>query len=499
MAGFEGSRTGLILAKAGSATAPSIAALGDRNTGLFWPAANTLAVTTDGVDRARFTTAAFQPSTSDGYALGTAAAMWSDLFLASGGVINWNNGDITITEAADQLQFALATSYSFDNNIVTSIASFSLINTNATTVNFAGAATTIAIGAAASVTTWTGRSISLTGANSTNNTTLTVENTSNAAAAAHAILNISVGGTPSTGDAQVRWTIPGGTSWYMGSDNSDSDNLKIGQGTTVGSSVVAHFTLQTMRLSGGNSPTAPGVAILNISYTSYSDNNGAAIVINNEAAVEAAGTRMVVIHAVDNDFASMLDVTSGSVIATPTTTILRVTPAGNVLINAATVGTNGVGVLGIKNGTVPSSSPVDEFQLYSEDIAAGDARLVIRTESGSVIYIGNDRLRFAAATGIIGIGATSVLSMTASVVSLVASGKIASASGVVGYSVVSTAYTLGSAGTVILPNGNMSGAADDAAREVIAGNLDGAIAIDTGVAGRVYARQGGLWKFALFT
>ena len=40
------------------------------------------------------------PGTRDGTALGTTSLMWSDLFLASGGVINLNNGDVTITHAS---------------------------------------------------------------------------------------------------------------------------------------------------------------------------------------------------------------------------------------------------------------------------------------------------------------------------------------------------------------------------------------------------------------
>jgi len=43
----------------------------------------------------------------------------------------------------------------------------------------------------------------------------------------------------------------------------------------------------------------------------------------------------------------------------------------NILVNGGTVGTNGVGVIAIKKGTIPSSSPVDEVQLYADatDIA----------------------------------------------------------------------------------------------------------------------------------
>lgn len=43
------------------------------------------------------------PPSSDGAALGSAASMWSDLFLASGGVINFNNGDVTLTHGSNML------------------------------------------------------------------------------------------------------------------------------------------------------------------------------------------------------------------------------------------------------------------------------------------------------------------------------------------------------------------------------------------------------------
>jgi len=48
----------------------------------------------------------FSPNTSDGIALGTTSKMWSDLFLASGSVINFNNGDVTLTHSADTLTVA---------------------------------------------------------------------------------------------------------------------------------------------------------------------------------------------------------------------------------------------------------------------------------------------------------------------------------------------------------------------------------------------------------
>lgn len=55
------------------------------------------------------------PTTDDGAPLGSTSKKWSDLFLASGGVINWAAGDVTITHSANLLAFAGATSgYTFD-------------------------------------------------------------------------------------------------------------------------------------------------------------------------------------------------------------------------------------------------------------------------------------------------------------------------------------------------------------------------------------------------
>jgi len=46
------------------------------------------------------------PGASDGNALGSASVNWADLFLASGGVINFDNGNMTITHSAGSLAIA---------------------------------------------------------------------------------------------------------------------------------------------------------------------------------------------------------------------------------------------------------------------------------------------------------------------------------------------------------------------------------------------------------
>ena len=46
------------------------------------------------------------PTITDGGALGTTTLNWSDLFLDSGAVINFDSGDVTATHAANLLTIA---------------------------------------------------------------------------------------------------------------------------------------------------------------------------------------------------------------------------------------------------------------------------------------------------------------------------------------------------------------------------------------------------------
>jgi len=48
-------------------------------------------------------TTSINPSSNDNASIGTTSLMWSDLFLASGAVINYNNGDVVLTHSPDAL------------------------------------------------------------------------------------------------------------------------------------------------------------------------------------------------------------------------------------------------------------------------------------------------------------------------------------------------------------------------------------------------------------
>lgn len=90
----------------GTAAIPSLSFLSDSDTGLYLAAANTMGFAVGGAGEVQLSSTALSPVTSDGNALGTTSNMWSDLFLASGSVINWNNGDVTLTHSSNLLSGA---------------------------------------------------------------------------------------------------------------------------------------------------------------------------------------------------------------------------------------------------------------------------------------------------------------------------------------------------------------------------------------------------------
>lgn len=75
----------------------------DATNGYVDSVGGNLVLAVAGTNEITITASATSPSTTDSNALGTTALMWSDLFLASGAVINFNNGNVTITHAAGVL------------------------------------------------------------------------------------------------------------------------------------------------------------------------------------------------------------------------------------------------------------------------------------------------------------------------------------------------------------------------------------------------------------
>ena len=94
--------TGVAAFGDGSASAPSITNTGDTNTGIYFSAADTVAVSTGGTGRIQIDSNGIHPLSADGASLGGATLEFSDLYLADESVINFGNDqDITLTHAQD--------------------------------------------------------------------------------------------------------------------------------------------------------------------------------------------------------------------------------------------------------------------------------------------------------------------------------------------------------------------------------------------------------------
>jgi hypothetical protein len=77
---------------------------------------------------------------------------------------------------------------------------------------------------------------------------------------------------------------------------------------------------------------------------------------------------------------------------------------GNTGIGTNTFGTSATRTFAMLNGTAPSSSPADTFQMYSNDVTAGNAAPHFRTENGAVIKLYQQDNGVAAANYVSGIG-----------------------------------------------------------------------------------------------
>lgn len=67
------------------------------------------------------------PVVSDAATLGSGSLMWSDLFLASGSVINFNNGDVTITHSSNVLTIS-GGGLSMNGNTIVSVSGMTMSN-----------------------------------------------------------------------------------------------------------------------------------------------------------------------------------------------------------------------------------------------------------------------------------------------------------------------------------------------------------------------------------
>jgi hypothetical protein len=365
------------------------AATGD--TYLVESAANTLDLVAGGVTAisttgtlTTFGTATVRPTANDGAALGASGTAWADLFLASGAVVNFNAGDVTITHAANTLTFGGATTgYVFSDGPITNAL----------------------------------------GAVGTPSYTFSGDLDTGLWSSAGNVLNFSTGGTE-----RVRINASGRMLVNMTTDNMGlplyslrgvaivnfSDTvapelyLRRTRGNeTTPTTVATNDSLGNIWFQGYGGTNYRSLALISAQCTTYTSDTDmtTALRFYTANASTASTERFRISGAGDVAIGSGAKLLLDSVFATGDTYLtetsanniaiftggserLRLDGSGNVGVNVTTFGTSAAGVLGLKNGTEPSSGPADTVQVYSVDRSAGNTIPAIYCEGSGVTNAG---------------------------------------------------------------------------------------------------------------
>jgi len=426
-------------ALAGSASAPSIAASGDTNTGIYFPAADEVAMTTGGTERLRV-------DSSGNVGVGVTGTLGQGIEVARDGTVLIRqtrfstdaNGGSTILRKARGTQASPAAVASLDT-----IGNVSFLAFGGTTY------TTVATMSGVAVTYTSDSDISGDLRFSTANSSSLVErfritSTGNIAIASGSRIMIDgVGGGGDTyitetsanvmtfttgGTERVRINASGRMLVNMTTENMGlSLNVLRGVGIINYSDSISPELYLRRSLGTEASPTAlnSSTTVANIifqgyggtnyrslatispfctTYTSdtdmtvamrfYTTNASSAnverfrIAGNGDIAVGAAAK--VLLDGVGATGDTYLTETSANNIAifTGGSERLRLDGSGNVGVNVTSFGTSAAGVLAVKNGTEPTSGPADTVQIYSVDRSAGNTIPAIYCEGSGVTNAG---------------------------------------------------------------------------------------------------------------
>jgi hypothetical protein len=128
----------ITISNAATGNPPSITASGETDVGLRLSSkgTGTVRLAVDGTDEVLVSSTSTSPNANDGNALGTTSLGWSDLHLATGGVINWANGEVTLTETdANTLTVAGATAVSLGTSAAFTAGTIELGHASANTLS----------------------------------------------------------------------------------------------------------------------------------------------------------------------------------------------------------------------------------------------------------------------------------------------------------------------------------------------------------------------------
>lgn len=425
-------------ALAGSASAPSIAASGDTNTGVYFPAADTVAATTGGTERlritsggfvgigtespsasleiasntdgnmyiGRYTADAFSPSLVVRKARGTVASpaaiatndfLGSYLFQGFGGT-NWRS--------LAQI-YAYASNYTSDTNITSylgflttnagsssterfRIAGNGDVSISATAKLFldgvGGGDTYLTESAANTISVFTGGTerARITG----NGRVLINTSTEHMGVPLNVIRGVGVVNFSDAVAPEI---------YIRRARSTESSPTALQTNDTIGSIIFQGY-------GGANNRSLASISPVLTTYTSDTDMTAALrFYVTNASTVNVERFRIsgpgdiaigsgakLLLDSVGAAGDTYLTETSANQIAifTGGNERLRLDGSGNVGVNVTTFGTSAAGVLGLKNGTEPSSGPSDTVQIYSVDRSAGNTIPAIYTEGSGVTNAG---------------------------------------------------------------------------------------------------------------
>jgi hypothetical protein len=176
--------------------------------------------------------AAALPSTNDAAALGSASLSWSDLFLASGGVINWNNGSVTLAEASGSLQL--------NKNLTLQQTEDTVWNESFTTGVFSGISIkndSTTVGSASGIVFW-------------NRTT---------SVASGGIMQVLAGAN----DADTYYSVEGGSHNFCGITPSTATTVEINGALTISGALSISKAVRETIYDNGNSGTSKAINLDN--------------------------------------------------------------------------------------------------------------------------------------------------------------------------------------------------------------------------------------------
>ena len=196
-------------------------------------------------------------------------------------------------------------------------------------------------------------------------------------------------------------------------NNTGDENLRIQENGIVRLGSIFAFTNSTQILLGVGNALTNGLTIntLNVYDTpnstrslvgfipgfQYTAGTNTGNVLNIAPVINTSGGANTIIGLYYNPTLTSITGTTHRAIQNTTGDVIFNSTSGNVAIGGTSFGSSSVKVFAQYNGTSPSSSPADAFQMYSADIVGGNAAPHFRTENGNVVKLYQETTGIASA------------------------------------------------------------------------------------------------------